>query len=277
MMMYDRQSSPGDEGRVWADNKIEELEKKYPQEAEFWEYMRKQWLDKVHMWVVGYRNMDYCGQDTNAAIEGYHGFAKSILKSERSRMSGRRVDWCITALTQDVLDHYWYKDLRKEKGFVDNKKMQDSVVSSILKARAIPDEDVTLPLKDGDTALVTSTSHRHLRYTVHNPGSEWGVCNCVWAQRGNMCKHHLKVVMMLHPDIAEGTIARYCGRLAGNVNGGLSQMLTPRRRDPPYLSKPTTPCSVPRATAHRGDKRTSLICYNDKLFNSTRRLQATSY
>lgn len=57
---------------------------------------------------------------------------------------------------------------------------------------------------------------------------------------------------MLHPDIVEGTIARYCGRLAGNVNGGLSQMLTPRRRDPPYLSKPTTPCSVPRATPQRG-------------------------
>lgn len=40
-MMYDRQSPPGYEGRVWADKKIEELEKKYPEEAEFWEYMKK--------------------------------------------------------------------------------------------------------------------------------------------------------------------------------------------------------------------------------------------
>lgn len=66
-----------------------------------------------------------------------------------------------------------------------------------------------------------------------------------------MCKHHVKVVMMLHPEIAEGTIARYCGRLAGNVNGGLSQMLTPRRLDPPSISVPTTPFSVPRATPQR--------------------------
>lgn len=251
MLMYDRSSPPGEEGKAWAQHRIEELAKKYPGEVDFWDYVRTQWIDKVHMWVVGFRNLSYCGQDTNAAIEGYHGFAKSILKSERSRMIGRRVDWCITALTEDVLDHYWYKDLRKEKGFVDNKKMQDCVVESILKARAIPDEDVTLPVIDGDTALVTSTEHRHLRYTVHNPGSEWGVCNCVWAQRGNICKHHVKVVMMMNPEIAEGTIARYCGRLAGNVNGGLQQLLTPRREQPPPPSETVTPASAPRPTPSR--------------------------
>ncbi|KAG0554069.1 hypothetical protein KC19_12G059900 [Ceratodon purpureus] len=91
--------------------------------------------------------------------------------------------------------------------------------------------------------MVTSTSHRHLRYTVHNPGSEWGLCTCVWAQRGNMCKHHVKVVLMMHPEIAEGTIARYCGRLAGNVNGGLRQLLTPQRVQPPSFAEAETPYS----------------------------------
>ena len=252
--MYDRGAPEGEEGKQWAVDRIEELRKKYPEEEEFWEYMRFQWLDKVHMWVVGFRKLKYCGQDTNAAIEGYHGFSKSILKSERSRMTGRRVDWCITALTEDVLEHYWYKDLRKQAGFVDNKKIQDSVVNSILKARNIPDEDVTLPGESGDVALVTSTEHRHLRYTVHNPGSEWGVCNCVWAQRGNLCKHHIKVVMMMHPEMAEGTIARYCGRLAGNVNGGLQQLLTPRRVEHPPVSQAPTPMSIPSVTpARRAD------------------------
>ena len=229
-MMYDRSSRPGVEGQQWAKSRIEELEKKYPQEMEFWEYMKEYWVEKAHMWVVGFRNLKYCGQDTNAAIEGYHGFAKSILRYERSRMTGRRVDWCITALTEDVLDHYWFKDLCKENGFVDNKKLQDITVESILKAREIPDSDVTLPEVEGGFALVTSTEHRHLRYTVHNPDSEWGVCNCVWAQRGNMCKHHVKVLTMMNPDLAEGTIARYCGRMAGTVNGGLQQLLTPRRQ-----------------------------------------------
>lgn len=111
LMMYDRSSRPGEEGQQWARSRIEELEKKYPHEVDFQEYMREYWIDKSHMWVVGFRNLKYCGHDTNAAIEGYHGFAKSILRSKRSRMTGRRVDWCITALTKDNLDHYWYKDL----------------------------------------------------------------------------------------------------------------------------------------------------------------------
>ncbi|KAG0618725.1 hypothetical protein M758_4G088100 [Ceratodon purpureus] len=92
LMMYDRNSRPGVEGQEWAKSRIEDLEKKYPQEMEFWAYMKEYWVDKAHMWVVGFRNLKYCGQDTNAAIEGYHGFAKSILRSERSRMTGRRVD-----------------------------------------------------------------------------------------------------------------------------------------------------------------------------------------
>jgi len=84
--------------------------------------MKEQWLEKVHMWVVRYQNLNYYNQDTNAAIKGYYGFAKSILKFEKSRMTSRRVDLCITALTEDILDHYWYKDLRKKMGFVNNKK-----------------------------------------------------------------------------------------------------------------------------------------------------------
>ena len=221
MLMYNRSAPSREEGKGWAQQGFEELAKKIRGEVDFWDYMWTQWIDKVHMWVVEFRNLSYCGQDTNAAIKGYHGFAKSILKFERSRMTRWRVDWCIIALTEDVLDHYWYKDLQKEKGYVDNKKMQDYVVESILKARAIPDKDVTMPINDGDTTLVTSTKHRHLRYIVHNLGSEWSVCNCVWAQKVNICKHHVQVVMMMNPEIAEGTIARYCGHLAGNVNGGL--------------------------------------------------------
>ena len=85
LLMYDRTSPAGGESKSWAELKIDELEKKYPQESELWEYMRMQWLDKVHMWVVGYRNLKYCGQDTNAAIEGYHGFTKSILRSEKKQ------------------------------------------------------------------------------------------------------------------------------------------------------------------------------------------------
>ena len=125
-----------------ANDKLDALRAKYPQENEFWDYMTSQWGKKVHMWVVGYRNLPYAGQDTNAAIEGYHGFLKSVLKAERSCMVGRRVDWTITSLSEDVHDHFWYKGLRKDKGFIENKKMQDVAVSALMKAWEIPDSDV---------------------------------------------------------------------------------------------------------------------------------------
>ena len=229
LMMYDQSSPTGPNSETWANDKLNALRAKYPREKEFWDYMTSQWGKKIHMWVVGYRNLPYAGQDTNAAIEGYHGFLKSVLKAERSRMVGRRVDWTITSLTEDVHDHFWYKGLRKEKGFIENKKMQDVVVSALMKAREIPDSDVALNQLPGNCAVVTSQEHRDVQYVVHNPGEEWAGCNCVWAQRGNICKHVVKVLLMIRPAIAEGTIARFRGKQAGNATGGMGRLLSPTR------------------------------------------------
>jgi len=54
----------------------------YPTVVEFWEYVRQQWLPKVHMWMVGFKNHPYAGQDTNAVVENYHRYMKSVLKVE---------------------------------------------------------------------------------------------------------------------------------------------------------------------------------------------------
>jgi hypothetical protein len=224
--MYDTSGPTGDGAVPWAIQMLNNLEIKFPMYPQFWEYMRTQWLNKVHMWVVGYRNLCYAGQDTNAAIESYHGYLKSVLKSERTRLAGRRVDWCIYRLIT-VLRHYWFRHFRKMYGFIDNKKNQDIAVAAIIKARSIPDADVTLPEYDGGRALVVSTKARHIVYTVHNPTTKLASCNCVHAQHGNICKHQVKVLQMLRPDLAEGVIARYCGRRLGNVNGGLQEMLNP--------------------------------------------------
>ena len=112
-------------------------------------------------------------------------------------MVGRRIDWIITALTEEVHGHFWYKGLRKENGFVDNKKMQNFVVIALMKARDIPHVDVTLNVLPGNHALVNSSEHQHIKYIVHNRAEEWAGCNCVWAQRGNICKHVVKVLLML--------------------------------------------------------------------------------
>jgi hypothetical protein len=42
MLMYDRSSPPGEEGKAWAQQRIEELAKKYPGEGDFWDYIKTQ-------------------------------------------------------------------------------------------------------------------------------------------------------------------------------------------------------------------------------------------
>jgi hypothetical protein len=40
----------------------------------------------------------------------------------KSWICGRWVDWCIHQLLGDVLSHYWYQSLKKNWGFVPNRK-----------------------------------------------------------------------------------------------------------------------------------------------------------
>ena len=70
--------------------------------------MDENWRAKTPMWCVGARRIPHAGQNTNAAIESYHCNLKSVLNSAKERFVGRRMDWLIYHLTEDVLTHYWY-------------------------------------------------------------------------------------------------------------------------------------------------------------------------
>ena len=120
-VMYDREGPRGADAKPWAMLKILNLMKKYPLATDFWHYVEEQWLFWMHMWIVGYKELHYAGQDTNAAIEGYHSTLKATLKSGKCRMLGHRMDWLIHELTGEVLTHFWYQCLRKRFGFVINK------------------------------------------------------------------------------------------------------------------------------------------------------------
>jgi hypothetical protein len=84
-----------------------------------------------------------------------------------------------------------------------------------------------LPTIAFEVALVTSKKHPHKRYSVHNPEFEWVFYDCPCTQRGNICKHQVKVLQLLHPKLAEGTITHYCGALKGIVEGGLQHLFNP--------------------------------------------------
>ena len=99
-MIHDKTSPNGFKSTTWAKDKLDELSKKYLEKIHSWDYMQKQWQSKAHMWVVGYQNLPYVGQDTNATSEGYPRFLESMLRSDRNRMVRRRVGWTVTALTE---------------------------------------------------------------------------------------------------------------------------------------------------------------------------------
>ena len=226
-IMYDTKCPPGDEMGPWAIRELQNLVDRFPVVTNFWAYFNKQWADKTPMWVVGHRNLPYAGQDTNAAIESYHSNLKATLRASKGRAHGRRLDWVIYELTGEILSHYWYQSMRKQHGFVPNLKQEQFVINAVLKAREIPDSCVTLPIADDGPALVTSKTNPDKLYSVYSPDCEWGCCDCMWALKGNICKHQIKVLMILHPSLAEGTVTRYCGSLAGTTEGGRGNMLDP--------------------------------------------------
>ena len=233
-VMYDREGPRGLDAKPWAMLKIMHLTKKYPLAMEFWRYVEEQWLFRAYMWVVGYRKLPYAGQDTNAAIEGYHSTLKATLKSGKCCMVGHRVDWLIHELTGEVLTHFWYQCLRKRFGFVINKRHEYIVIGALLKARNIPDIHVTLPIHDGAPATMKSCTKLDVLYTVFNPGSEWACYTCSQANRGYICKHKLKFLRMMKPDVEEGSIARLCGSLKGTMHGGVEKVFS----QTPNCSKP---------------------------------------
>jgi hypothetical protein len=119
--MYDKDGPSRVGVEMWAMNMLQYITSKYPTTNVFWKYTKENWRHKTHMWVVRFWNLPYDGQDTNVAIESYHGTLKAQLKLEKNRLVGLHVDWCIHELVEDVLTQYWYQSLHKNFGFVNNK------------------------------------------------------------------------------------------------------------------------------------------------------------
>jgi hypothetical protein len=218
----------------WAKESYSSVKRSTPAAIAFWKYFDKEWIPKAKMWLTGVRNIPHAGQDTIAAIESYHGNMKAVLKQSRGKLKGRRVDWLIYQLTGDVINRYDYMHFRKENGFVTNKKGRSLMLNALTQAQKIPYCNVRFPTSEGGPAYVRSSKRSHLEYAVYNPCTEWAICECVHSQKGNICKHQLKVLRMTRPDVAEGNIARYLGSLRGTPQGGLQNLIVYANGDTPY-------------------------------------------
>jgi len=75
--MYDRDGPFGVGVKMWTMNRLHYIICKYPIANVFWKYMEENYQHKIHMWVVGFQNLPYVGQDTNVAIESYNAILKA--------------------------------------------------------------------------------------------------------------------------------------------------------------------------------------------------------
>ena len=213
-IMYGIGCTVWDDPVTWAVQQLDILTYTRPRAVSFMKYMNKNYRDNIAQWCVGARRIPHAGQNTNSAIESYHGNLKSILNSSKDRFVGRRMDWLIYHLMGDVLTHYWYGVQCKAFGFIRNTKQEGIVASAIIRATAIPDTNVRICL-DEDVAYVGSINNRPKVWIIHSPDSEWAQCNCPVASEGMICKHTVKVFKMLHPEVDDGVLFREAGSKHG--------------------------------------------------------------
>jgi hypothetical protein len=71
-IMYDKDGPSGASAKMWAMNMLQYITSKYLAANVFWKYMEENWQHKTHMWVVGFQNLPYVGQNINATIESYY-------------------------------------------------------------------------------------------------------------------------------------------------------------------------------------------------------------
>lgn len=69
--------------------------------------------------------------------------------------------------------------------------------------------------------LLWSSKTGLIRIIGYNPTFVWASCSLPHGMKGNICKHQIKVPTMMHPKIAEGNIASYCGSLMRTPKGRL--------------------------------------------------------
>ena len=124
-------------------------------------------------------------------------------------MRGRRIDWLIHILLNNVADYYLHKQLEKRGGFQRNLNFKKRVRDSGHKAAAVLTSDVTLPAGQGMAAFVRSASQPSTSYTVANPGTPSIRCTCPYSERGNLCKHAVKANSFPHKVVPSSCLTGY--------------------------------------------------------------------
>ena len=168
------------------------------------------------MWVLAFRNFNYSQQNTTSAVEGYHGALKQLdLKSARKRLVSRRLDWLIQILLSETEQRYRIRQLLKRQGYVRNSKAEAAVRVSILAAQKV--DSARVRVLDSATGRADVSSPTHIGYMVDGALTAHPMCSCPPGLGGAICKHIVKVMVVLGK--GETDILLAWGVLRGSDSG----------------------------------------------------------
>jgi hypothetical protein len=122
-------------------------------------------------------------------MEFYHNQLKLRLLNEKDPGVYQRADWLVDKLGTKVHSYFWLDEYSGKDDF--SRYWRDEWVSGLTswrKALKIPDSNVVI---EGRCAKVADQLNQDKAYVVWNPGSQFGICNCSWAEMGNLCEHML--------------------------------------------------------------------------------------
>lgn len=149
----------------------------------------------AELWVNRVKTLPVASQGTYASIESYHLRLKSRVLSLQPVYSYQRVDLLVHSLTMQFHSFYWFDQYISETGYFENLRDRFSLTNPWYQAMHISDIDVLLDEENLQFAKVISRVDSNVVYTIWNPGTEFGFCDCSWSMAGNMCKHVIKVAI----------------------------------------------------------------------------------
>ncbi|ANM67306.1 zinc ion binding protein [Arabidopsis thaliana] len=161
---------------------------------EFVEYFRSVWSPRIGAWTSALQSLPLASQETCAAMELYHYQLKCRLLNERDSEAYQRADWLVDKLGTKVHSYFWLDEYSGKDNFARYWKEEwVSGLTSFRKALSIPDSDVVI---SGMSAKITDECDGNEIHVVWNPGSQFGVCSCSWAEKGYICKHMIKLTQL---------------------------------------------------------------------------------
>lgn len=171
---------------------FEDLLEDFVDESEFMDYFKAIWYPRIGAWTAALKSLPLASQETCASMEFYHNQMKLRLLNEKDPGVYQRADWLVDKLGTKVHSYFWLDEYSGKDDFA--RYWKDEWVSGLTswrKALKIPDSDVVI---EGRCAKVADQLDQDKVYVVWNPSSQFGICNCTWAEMGNMCEHMFKVI-----------------------------------------------------------------------------------